>query len=265
MGERHDLPRRALLGLAAAGTGAVVVASAPAAEAHGRIVRRGEIAGRATYYEATGRRAGFGYQPDFYHELERWSQFWVDNVSRSWPAPRRIWTLGAHHDGRPSRAHNGGRGLDLTRIYAGTGSQTIRGFFGRYDLWRYYEPVLRAAIRRRYWATSASLHYHFRHVLTYPYDVAHHSHIHVDDLVSRGSLPSFAPASTAQVQHLQASLTHVWGYPTAVDGQYGPWTEAASVRALRRIGHGGDLLSPALNWQRYNRATLRLGGLRQTY
>lgn len=264
-GERQELARRALLGLAATGAGVAALGSGDHAQAHGTLLRRNEISGRYTYYEATGRRATFSYQPQFYAELERWSRFWVANVPRGWRAPRRIWTFGVHNDNRPSKPHNAARGFDLTRIYAGTGGSTVRGFYGRFDLWRHYPPATRAAIRRRYWTTSASLHCYFRHVLTYPYDEAHHSHIHVDNLVSRGRLPVFAPASTAQVMHLQACLHHVWGYDTVIDGQWGPRTEAGSVRALRRADGSGDLLTAGSNWQRFNRATLRYGTGRQSY
>lgn len=251
--------------MAAAGVGAAVLGDAGVAQAHGSILRRNEIAGRYTYYELTGRRASFGFQREFYLELERWSRFWVANVPSGWRAPRQIYSLGAHQDGRPSKAHNAGRGFDLTRIYAGTGSSRVRGFYGRFDLWRHYRPSSRAAIRRRYWATAASLHHHFRHVLTYPYDRAHHSHIHVDNMVSGAGLPRFAPASTAQVLHLQACLRHVWQYDVTIDGAWGPVTAATAVRVLRRAGAGGDLLSSASNWQRFNRATLREGTGRQSY
>ena len=143
-----------------------------------------------------------------------------------------VWGYGAHYDGRPTEAHNNGRGFDLSRIYTGS----TRRFIARHDIWKNWSGSDLTRARRHYWATSASAHYHFRNVLTYLYNADHDNHIHIDNLVSGTSNSSFDSSSRAQVLHVQASCRYVWGLPTTVDGIWGSQTSSHSTRVLRAAG-----------------------------
>ncbi|MFN8075464.1 MAG: hypothetical protein U0Q15_08610 [Kineosporiaceae bacterium] len=263
-----ELDRRRLLAAGALAGGGMLLAPA-AASAHGTLASAAEINGFGTFYEldATPRLRTFSYHPTFYGRLEVWSRFWLDNANASWSRSLRYVTYGVHVD-RGSEAHDQGRGFDLSRIYAGGTTEAQLAFWGRYDLWsdgtRYTdEQIVRH--RRLYWATAASLHYHFRHVLCYPYNTAHHNHIHVDNVLSGGGTSTFDTTSTTQVQHVQSSLRYVWDTRVSIDGVWGPQTDAASAAVVTRIGRAGSLTSSQDNWLAYNRATFRRGCGRQSY
>lgn len=252
-----------LMGLGVTGIAASSLVTAPSAAAHGAIVRRSEIGGAATYYELSGRVSPFGFNPQFYSRLETFLHFWDVNTPTVWGHPLQVWTYGAHVD-KGSGAHDNGQGFDLSRIYARSGDKRTEVFSARYDNWSAADRQGRTGRRRLYWATAAGAHYHFRHVLTYPYNAAHHNHIHIDNLRSGSRNSIFVTGSEAQVKHVQACSSYIWGMPTAVDGVWGPQTSRNSRRVLTRIGRFGQLTTQG-NWLAFNQATLRYGSGRQKY
>ncbi|MGB9376505.1 MAG: hypothetical protein WCB04_03225 [Mycobacteriales bacterium] len=259
-----EISRRRLLQLAAGGaaigTAGLLFPASPAS-AHGDLQTYSGVWGQPTVYEANGNLTSFAYRPSFHDRMATWLEFWFDNTGLSVLKPMRVWTLGVHTDDRSSEAHNNGRGFDLTRIYATNQQGNLhRQFFGRYDQWKDDPAADMAATRVHYWATSASLHYHFRNVLTYPYNSDHWNHIHIDNLVSGLGNSDFDTSSEAQTLHVQASCRFVWGKATTVDGVWGPETNTDSTQVLRRIGRAsGTIASSQANWLAFNKATLRKG------
>jgi len=255
------LGRRRLLGLAAGGAVAAsgIVLPASAAEAHGNITTYAGIWQQFTVYEGNGEITPFGYLPSFHGQLDDWLQFWYNNTPPRFIEPLRVWTYGAHTDARESVAHNAGRGFDLTQIYTSEGDGDLhQRFRADYDVWRNQSGDNLAVTRKRYWATSASAHYHFRWVLTYLYNSAHWNHIHIDNTQSGIALPAFE-ADVTQVQHVQACCRFIWGKDTYIDGVWGDESKRHSHEVLQRIGKDGFLATSKSHWQAFNRATLRKG------
>lgn len=245
----------------AAGAGSQLVLPAGHAAAHGTIESYPGVWGQRTVYEVTGNLASFGYRPSFHDRMSSWLEFWYNNTPFNFLKPIRVWTYGVHTDSRVSEAHNNGRGFDLSRIYAtGTDGDLHRRFFARHDLWKDDPADQLANTRRHYWATSASIHHHFQHVLTYLYNAAHDNHIHIDNLVSGSGNSTFHTDSRAQVQHVQACCRYIWGKSTTIDGVWGPQTRDHSTDVLRRIGReSGTIASSQANWLAFNRASCRKG------
>lgn len=246
--------------VAVGGSTSLLLPARPVA-AHGAITTYSGIWGQRTVYEITGELTDFGYRPSFHDRMNSWLEYWYDNTPTNFVKPIRVWSVGVHNDSRVSEAHNSGRGFDLTRIFAtGSDGQLHRRFFGRYDIWKDWDAASLAAVRREYWATAASAHHHFRHVLTYPYNTDHHSHIHIDNLVSGDGNSTFDTGSEAQVLHVQACCRFIWGKSTTIDGAWGPETSGDSTDVLRRIGRGsGTIASSQANWLAFNTASLRKG------
>jgi hypothetical protein len=229
---------------------------------------QGEIGSQPTYYEVTAARASFSFNATFYGRLEAWLSFFFANTPASWARPAQVWSYGAYvnrNDGCVSY-HNFGRAFDLSRIYAtNPANRTMNKVFNaRYDQWRSLTGAALTTTRRQYWATAASLHYHFKHVLTYLYNTAHHNHVHADNAVSGSGGSTFSTGASAQVQHVQACANYIWGQRIAIDGRWGPQTSGAVGTILRRIGATGSLTNQA-TWQVFNRATLRFGSGAQRY
>lgn len=260
--------RRRIFTLAAGGAVAAasgVLLPASPAGAHGTISSYPGIGGQPTVYEGTGARASFGYRPSFHDELGQWLDRWYTNTPTSYLKPMRIWTLGAHYDGRYSEAHNAGRGFDLTRIYTTINGSMTKRFDANYGQWRNLSGDTLATVRRRYWATSASLHYHFRNVLTYLYNSAHWNHIHIDNLVSGTGYSTFAPGSGAQVQHVRACCRYIWGKGTSLSGGWTDDVRQDAHEVMVRIGKGGNLGYSQSHWLAFNLASMRKGYGRQAY
>jgi len=257
-----QISRRKMLGMVAggalvAGTAGLLYPGTPA-NAHGDITSFPGVGGERTVYEISGDLADFGYRPSFHDRMGEWLDFWFVNTPANYLKPMRLWTYGVHNDSRVSEAHNQGRGFDLTRIYATNSSgDLVRRFFGRHDIWGGDADI--AETRRHYWATAASLHHHFRNVLTYLYNADHDNHIHIDNLVSGLSNSEFDTSSAAQVQSVQACCRYIWGKDTDIDGVWGPQTNNHSHDVLVRIGEGGFLTGPQAKWLAFNRASCRKG------
>jgi hypothetical protein len=229
------------------------------------LVSRNNINGTALYYEVSRARTSFTFNDTFYSQLVTWRNNIHDEVPDSWGGfPSRVYSYGVYVN-KPGM-HGSGRAIDIASVYFTTsGGSLVKRFDCRYDQWRNSSNV--AAIRRRYWALSASLHHRFRHVLTYLYNSDHHNHIHVDNEVyGRKENALFNTGSTAQVQHVQACTRYVWGYSTAIDGIWGSQTRTHSTNVLRRYGvSSGTILSSNYNWRAFNHATLRKGSGREAY
>jgi hypothetical protein len=268
----HDEPtttsRRTILGgaigasaLGLVGAGAAGLASAGPASAHGTITTYSTINGARTVYEVNGALTSWGYRPSFHDRLNSWLAFWNANTPSGYANASRVWSYGAHYDGRPTEAHNNGRGFDLSRIYTGS----TRRFTARNDIWRNWTGSDLTTARRHYWATAASAHHHLRNVLTYLYNADHANHIHIDNLVSGTGSSSFDSSSRAQVLHVQACCRYLWGLGTAIDGVWGAQTSSHSTRVLRAAGVGTGGIGTQSRWLAFNRASMRKGYGTQSY
>lgn len=259
------LPRRRMMQLMAAG---IAAGSAglwlPAAPAEAvTVTRYPGVDGQPTYYEPNGARTSFSYNPTFHDQLSTWLEFWYVNTPYNYRKPFHVYSYGAYV-AKGDDAHAYGRGFDLARIFVTDGGTLDRKFTGRYDLWSQYGAADKALARRHYWATAASAHYHFRDVLTYLFNAAHHNHIHIDNTVSGGT-STFDTTSHAQTQHVQACLDYLWGKAVAIDGVWGAQTRDASTSVLRRIGQSSLTLTTKANWLAFNRACMRKGYGVQAY
>jgi hypothetical protein len=243
------------------GAGAAGLATAGPASAHGTITTYSTINGARTVYEVNGGLTSWGYRPSFHDRLNSWLVFWNANTPSGYPNASRVWGYGAHYDGRPTEAHNNGRGFDLSRIYTGS----TRRFIARHDIWRNWTGSDLTTARRHYWATAASAHHHFRNVLTYLYNADHDNHIHIDNLVSGTGNSSFDSSSRAQVLHVQACCRYLWGLGTAIDGVWGSQTSSHSTRVLRAAGVSTGGIGTQSRWLAFNRASMRKGYGTQRY
>ena len=257
--------RRRLFTLAA---GSAVAASgvllpASAADAHGTLETYPGIWRQRTVDQATGNLKSFKYRPSFHTNLNDWLELWFNNTS--YDKPLRVWTSRVHSDAVSSEAHNQGRALDLTGIYVGVGSDSpYRAFRADYNNWKNLSGSSLVDTRRKYWATAASLHYHFRSVRTYLYGSGQHSNLHIDNMVSGTGTPDFE-AEKAQVQHVQACCRYLWGKGTTIDGVWGTQAKRHAHEVLERIGKGGYLGTSKSHWQAFNRASMRKGYNTQAY
>ncbi|QIX53910.1 extensin family protein [Rhodococcus sp. DMU1] len=225
--------------------------------------RHSEIGGAVTHSEREKAPRSWEYDPGFYSRLETWLEFWDANTPTSWSSPRQLWGYGAYVN-KPGY-HGSGRAVDISRIFVIKDGTLAERFNGRTDQWGGLTPGQRWEMRRKYWATSASLHYHFSDVLTYHHDQAHENHIHVDNGRSGSGNSRFSTGRRNQVWHVQSCCRYVWGYDTGMDGIWGPETDTDSRAALERIGRSGALTTSQANWLAFNRATTRFGTRRQTY
>ncbi|HEX6870307.1 MAG TPA: hypothetical protein VF163_04350 [Micromonosporaceae bacterium] len=275
--EPRPLSRRTLLAFGAAAAAGVLVGStrSAAASAGGVILPTGitpqsEISGVPTYYESTGAPYSFSYDDSFYGRMEIWYNFWYGNTPSTWVKPGEIWSYGAYVD-KPGW-HNVGRAFDLTRLFLTVNSTRTQVFNGRYDQWRSLSPSTQAVLRKRYWATAASLHYHFEDVLTYPYrnsdgTYTHTNHIHIDNGDSGSGNSTFSTVDYPQVLSVQHCLAYIWNYADVpLDGVWSQTTANRARDALARAGISGGLTdNPPYNWLEFNRASLRFGTGRQSY
>lgn len=78
-----------------------------------------------------------------------------------------------------------------------------------------------------YLAVEAVFKRYFGVVLNYLYNPDHHDHLHINDTDE----PGFSPGARSEVLFVQAALTHVFGRPVHITGEYAPET-AAAVRVV---------------------------------
>jgi len=207
-----------------------------------------------------GGAANIRINEGFFQQLYDWRMFWQANTPYPWST--ELWNFGAYsaRDGQCTSWHEAGRAIDITSL---RDDVTTMHFWCRYDKWKDLPNA--DAHRRKYWAGAASLHYHFRSVLTYFYNADHHNHIHVDNGESGGSLSTFERGSKAQVQAVQGICGNLWGYPCGVDGVWDSTVDASSAQVLQRIGKGWHLTSGQSYWQEFLRASVRHATGKQTY
>jgi hypothetical protein len=223
------------------------------------LVARSEIWNQKTYYEPTLDAATFSYNSTFYGQLEAWLTWLYNNTPSAWGLPFEVYSYGAYVDN--SGNHGLGRAFDLARIVAtNTNGVKWQAFLGRTDKWPSGETEARIKYRRRYWAVAASLHRHFRHVITYRYNTTHANHIHIDnEEYGTGTTARFDTASTLQVQHVQLVCYFLWGRDTPISNVWDARTRADSTSVLREIGQStGDLTSQE-NWWAFNRRSALRG------
>lgn len=135
-----------------------------------------EVYGWPTYYEDGDFLRSDSYDDTFYARLETWAAYYYWGTPESWINPGRIYYLGVYNPNSPPM-HSVRRAFDLTRIHLMVNGLSTAVLDAR--------TVPTSTIgRKRYWAAAASLHRHFTYVITYPYNSAHHNHIHIDNQVS---------------------------------------------------------------------------------
>jgi hypothetical protein len=210
--------------------------------------------------EGSGNAADITIDEAFFQQLYNWRNWWQANCT--WPWTTELWNHGAYsrRDGSCTSWHEAGRAIDITAL---KDDVTTIHFWGRYDIWKNLSNA--AAHRRRYWAGAASLHHHFRSVLTYFYNSEHHDHIHVDNGENGSALTTFASGSKAQVQGVQGICANVWGYPCGTDGVWNTAVSAAASKVLQRAGRPGGLTDSVGHWRTFLYASTRQGTGKQAY
>ncbi|WP_432838836.1 hypothetical protein [Dactylosporangium sp. CA-092794] len=154
---------------------------------------------------------------DFHERLSEWLRFWWANAPASWIAPFEVQTAGATPDGQT---------FVLTGITYTRADRRYSGFDARDR-------------DARYWATVASLYYHFPTVAL------------TDTQVRVTDEHAGFTGSPAQIAFARAALANVWQDASA------DWEKAAE-RAIRSSGREGSVTSRA-GWTNFTRATLRRG------
>lgn len=252
--------RRRLFALAAGGaaaaTGALLPASA--AQAHGDLTTYSGIWGQRTTDWYNGGERSYAYRPWFHDQLNDWLQFWFETIEY-FDKPIEVGLKTAHNDNLGT-AHEQGRAIDLAGItvtHADGGNLGV--FQADYAVWKQLTGSLLTRFRHNYWATAASLHYHFRSVRTYPMGGRYVHDIHVDNLLSGSDTPAFHSDDKSQVYHVQACCRLIWGKGTGITGTWNAETKQDAHEVLERIGKGGYLGDSKSHWQAFNRATLRKG------
>jgi hypothetical protein len=272
MSELPQMSRRGILAAAALGSAATLLSTGisraepgeyhPAPDGPARddkvstlaLVTQSEVNNEPTYYEPTGARTSFQYEPTFYSRMETWHQRWRAWTPYHWTVPHRIYCYGVYVN-KPGM-HGEGRAFDLARLLItnrNTG-QMFLGFNGRYDLWRTWTGEAFTTERIRYWGTLASLHYHFRHVISYLDNSVHHNHVHIDNAISGSGDSSYSTSSTTQTLFVQAVCRYLWGYATGIDGVWGPQTQSHSSGVLAQLGSDGVITTQS-RWQIFCRGS----------
>jgi hypothetical protein len=224
------------------------------------LARHSAVGAARSIYEGTGDPSTIVINEAFFQQLYNWRNFWQANCP--WPWTTELWNYGAYNrrDGSCSSWHEAGRAIDITAL---KDDVTTIHFWGRYDIWKNLSNA--AAHYRRYWAGAASLHYHFRSVLTYYYNTAHHNHIHVDNGESGTALSTFSSSSKAQVQAVQGICGNIWGYACGTDGVWDSTVSAAASKVLQRAGRPGSLTDSVSHWRTFLYASTRFGTGKQSY
>lgn len=207
--------------------------------------------GPASYvYEVTGRAATCYVTKPFGVRLDRWVALHRKHIGQ---APDEIRSYGAWVRGSSTSWHSSGEAIDIARLRSDGRDLTSL----RYDQWR---DAPASELQRRlalYWRTAAGLHHEFADVLTYLFDDAHSSHIHVDIGRFGPEQPRLIRRSNAQVQAVQAICRHVWGLADVeMTGDYDDVTREATTRILEQAGGPGELADSREAWQAFMVATM---------
>lgn len=254
--------RRRLFTLAAGGAAAAsgVLLPATAAQAHGELQTYAGIWAQKTVNSANAQLQSYKYRPAFHDKLDAWLQLWFENTP--YEKPLRVWISGVHKDSG-NAAQQQGRALDLDHIYVNHGGPNSQGAFqANYEIWGRGSGSGLTYARNNYWATAATLHYHFGTVLTYLNGSK--VSVRVDNMTS-GTGTTFFTRTRSQILHVQASCRYIWGKGTTIDGVWGDQAKQHSHEVLERIGTGGYLATSKSHWQAFNVATMRKGIGTETY
>lgn len=227
----------------------------PTAVAASDLPTHRHLGGARLVYEIDGRATTLRIEPGFAARLDAsLRSHWR---AAGWATPARLTSYGTWiaAEGDATSWHHAGRAFDVGRVRSADGTHLASC---RYDLWRTTSGASRRAAERAYWALAATLHRDFAFVLTYLFDEAHHSHIHVDDGLSGDGRSSFDRGSRVQVHALQAMCRHIWGHDLSITGRWDGPTREATGAVLDRIGVGGRLASDD-GWRAFLTATARRG------
>ncbi len=130
---------------------------------------------------------------------------------------------------KPGR-HGEGRAFDLTHIRATNGT-----LIDMNTSWNLARSCASATTRRRYIGVAASLRRYFGTVLTAWYNADHENHIHFDNGTAVGPINSGLETDTKLVQ---VTCNYFNGESLAIDGAWGPLTDAAYGRLLTKLRMG---------------------------
>lgn len=215
--------------------------------------RRARVADLPLSYEENGRRQAFWMESSFARRVDGWLAWWGERSGRRADEVRSFgtWIDGA---GECDSWHHAGRAFDLTSLRL-DGSAVASA---RMDRILEVGEAERAGHLRAYWQLAASLHLHFRWVLTANYDDLHRNHIHVDDGAWTGA-PYFSPDSPSQVKDLQSICTDLFGVQVPSTGVFDRQTRQAVSDVLERIGVGGDLRRDPEVWPALLEAAVEAG------
>lgn len=242
------LPRRTLLGGAAAGGAALVLTGCgvsppgpsrerPTCVVRGELARLETLGPAALVYEESGRRQAFALEPGFAEQLRGWLAWWGEHSPDG--RPDELWSLGTWIDGRGDCGswHHSGRALDVTSLRR-DGEVLHPARMDRVDALPAGEQ---SAARRRYWQLVAGLSLHFADVLSHLFDDAHRNHLHVDNGRSGAGLAAFTGRSRIQTLNVQAVCREVWQVPCELSGSWDGGTREAVARVLDPLGIPADL------------------------
>ena len=250
------IPRRAALGLGAAtlvagcglGSGApnpeFVPDEGDGCRTPGELVSFDNVAGAQLLYADGDTATSMRAEPGFLTQLEAWAADWTELSGLG--AMHSITSFGAYVD-KCHSYHQIGQAFDITHVAHERGEVSLR-----FDHWSPGSPEQ----LRNYWRLAASIHLHFAYTLAYPHNVAHHNHIHFDNMVSGSEASEFLATSKAQVHLVQHAAKHVFGHGVEATGEYDQQTRNA-VRAIQRAQGLTQPLREQAGWQGFLRAVVR--------
>lgn len=223
------LSRRSMLGLVGAvGVGAVLPAAAAgvATAAPRAMTSFSDLRGVPVYYGLQTSPRTWQCTTGFLPSLQAWMdtlQAWSGGGATS------IGSAGFYVD--KAGQHGAGTAFDLSIVRWQDGTVC--------DLFNGDHAAPAAATRRRYLAVEATTRAHFRFVLDGWYNTAHENHIHADF----GGLPArrILTGSSSDTKFAQAVCRNFTDPSIAIDGQWGPLTDAAVGVLKQRLGVTGNL------------------------
>lgn len=210
----------------------------------GELVDFDSVGGARLLYANGGDPTTMKAEPAFLAQLNAWAADWAELSGLG--AITSVTSYGAYVD-KCNSYHQIGQAFDITHVQHEQGEISLR-----YDAWA---PGSKAQLRN-YWRLAASIHLHFAYTLAYPYNAAHHNHIHFDNMVSGSGASEFQERSKAQVHMVQHGVRHVFGHNVDPTGEYdGPTREA--VRAVQKANGLIQPLRKQEGWQGFLRAVAR--------
>lgn len=219
-------------------------AAGPTCRTPGELVAFDSVSTGTLLYDETGAPVTMRAEPGFLARLGAWADEWTELSGLG--AIRSVTSFGAYVD-KCGSYHQVGRAFDISAVSHDRGEVSLR-----FDRW----APGSATQLRDYWRLAASLHLHFSYTLAYPYDAAHHNHIHVDNAVSGQELSRFNERSGTQVQLVQYGCRHVFGHGVEPTGDYDGQTRDAVRRVQAAAGLRDPLATPG-GWHGFLRTLAR--------